>query len=92
MGERLKAVDIMDLTSILVAVITALGSFAGVYFANRKTQALVLYRLQQLETAVNRHNQVVERVYKLEERAEVTDERIRVANHRIDDLEQKKGA
>lgn len=82
----------MDWTSILVAVITALGSFAGVYFANRKTQALVLYRLQQLEAAVNRHNQVVERVYKLEERAEVTDERIRVANHRIDDLEQKKGA
>lgn len=82
----------MDWTSIIVAVVTALGSFAGVYFANRKTQALVLYRLQQLETAVNRHNQVVERVYKLEERAEVTDERIRVANHRIDDLEQKKGA
>lgn len=81
----------MDWTSILVAVITAIGSFAGVYFANRKTQALVLYRLQQLETAVNRHNQVVERVYKLEERAEVTDERIRVANHRIEDLE-KKGA
>lgn len=88
----LKAVNTMEWTSILVAVITALGSFAGVYFANRKTQALVLYRLQQLETAVNRHNQVVERVYKLEERAEVTDERIRVANHRIDDLEQKKGA
>lgn len=82
----------MDWTSIIVAVVTALGSFAGVYFANRKTQALVLYRLQQLETAVNRHNQVVERVYKLEERAEVTDERIRMANHRIDDLEQKKGA
>jgi hypothetical protein len=82
----------MDWTSIIVAVVTALGSFAGVYFANRKSQALVLYRLQQLETAVNRHNQVVERVYKLEERAEVTDERIRVANHRIDDLEQKKGA
>lgn len=82
----------MDWTSIIVAVVTALGSFAGVYFANRKSQALVLYRLQQLEAAVNRHNQVVERVYKLEERAEVTDERIRVANHRIDDLEQKKGA
>lgn len=82
----------MDWTSILVAVITALGSFAGVYWANRKTQALVLYRLQQLESAVNRHNQVIDRVYRLEERAEVTDERIKVANHRIDDLERKKGA
>ena len=81
----------MDWTSILVAVITALGSFLGVYYANRKNQALISYRLQQLEAAVNRHNQVVERVYKLEERAEVTDERIRVVNARIGDLE-KKGA
>ena len=81
----------MDWTSILVAVITALGSFLGVYYANRKNQALISYRLQQLEAAVNRHNQVIDRVYRLEERAEVTDERIRVANHRIEDLE-KKGA
>lgn len=78
----------MDWTSIIVAVVTALGSFAGVYFANRKNQALVLYRLEQLERSVNRHNQVVERVYKLEERAEVVDERIKVVNHRIEDLEK----
>lgn len=85
----------MDWTSIFVAVITAAGSFLGVYYANRKNaekaQALISYRLQQLEAAVNRHNQVIDRVYRLEERAEVTDERIRVANHRIEDLE-KKGA
>jgi hypothetical protein len=81
----------MDWTSIIVAVVTALGSFLGVYYANRKNQALISYRLQQLEAAVNRHNQVIDRVYRLEERAEVTDERIRVANHRIEDLE-KKGA
>ena len=86
----------MDWTSIIVAVVTALGSFLGVFYANKKTSektnALIGYRLEQLEKAVNKHNQVVERVYRLEERAEVTDERIRVANHRIDDLEQKKGA
>ena len=84
----------MDWTSIIVAVVTALGSFLGVYYANRKNQALISYRLQQLEAAVNRHNQVIDRVYRLEERAEVTDERIRVANHRIEDLEkvEKKGA
>lgn len=85
----------MDWTSIIVAVVTALGSFLGVFYANKKTSektnALIGYRLEQLEKAVNKHNQVVERVYRLEERAEVTDERIRVANHRIDDLE-KKGA
>ena len=85
----------MDWTSIIVAAVTAAGSFLGVYYANKKTSektnALIGYRLEQLEKAVNKHNQVVERVYRLEERAEVTDERIRVANHRIEDLE-KKGA
>lgn len=82
----------MDWTSILVAVITAFGAFAGVYYANRKSQALISYRIEQLERAVNRHNQVIERVYHLEEAQAVTDEKIRVANHRIDDLEQRKGA
>lgn len=86
----------MDWTSIIVAAVTALGSFLGVYYANRKssekTNALIGYRLEQLEKAVNKHNQVIDRVYRLEERAEVTDERIKVANHRIDDLERKKGA
>lgn len=86
----------MDWTSILVAVITALGSFLGVYYANKKssekTKALLEYRLNQLETKMDKHNQVIERVYHLEEAQAVTDEKIRVANHRIDDLEQKKGA
>ena len=82
----------MDWTSIIVAVVTAAGSFLGVYYANRKSQALVVYRLEQLEKSVSAHNRVVERVYRLEEQQAVTDEKIRVANHRIDDLEQKKGA
>ena len=86
----------MDWTSIIVAVVTALGSFLGVYYANKKssekTKALLEYRLNQLETKMDKHNQVIERVYRLEEQQAVTDEKIRVANHRIDDLEQKKGA
>ena len=85
----------MDWTSIIVAAVTALGSFLGVYYANRKSaekaQALISYRLEQLEKAVNKHNRVVERVYNLEERAAIIEEKIRVGNHRIDDLE-KKGA
>ena len=34
------------------------------------------------------HNQVIDRVYKLEERTELQEEKIRVANHRISDLEE----
>ena len=79
----------MEWTSILVAVITALGSFVGVYFANRKTQALVIYRLEQLEKTVGKHNNLETRIFRLEESQAVTDERIKVVNHRLDDLEEK---
>lgn len=85
----------MDWTSIIVAAVTALGSFLGVYYANRKssekTKALLEYRLNLLEKKMDKHNQVIERVYNLEERAALVEERIRVSNHRIDDLENKKG-
>lgn len=82
----------MDWTSILVAVITALGSFVGVYYANRRSQSLIIYRLEQLEKTVGKHNNLESRIYRLEESQAVTDEKIKVVNHRLDDLEQKKGA
>ena len=34
------------------------------------------------------HNKVIERVYRLEERTELQEEKIKVANHRIGDLEE----
>ena len=46
---------------------------------------LLLARALQLD----KHNQVIERTYKLEECTELLGERIKVANHRIDDLEHK---
>ena len=58
----------MDWGSIVPALITGLLSLAGVYFANRKSSALIEYRLKELEKKVDRHNQVVERTYQLEGR------------------------
>lgn len=78
----------MNLDTIIVAVIAMIGTVSGSYFSNRKSQALIAYRLEQLESKVQAHNNLVERTYKLEEQAAVTDEKIRVANHRIDDLER----
>ena len=48
------------------AVITGLFSLWGVYAANRKSQALIAYRLEQLEKKVDKHNSVVERTFVLE--------------------------
>jgi hypothetical protein len=77
----------MDWSTIIVGVLALVGTLVGAYVSNNKNQALVVYRLQQLEDKVNKHNQVIERTYKIEEHEELVDERIRVINHRIDDLE-----
>ena len=73
--------------AIIVAVLGLMGTLAGSYLANRKSTALVIYRLEQLEQKVSKHNNLVERTYALEESVALIDERVRVANHRIADLE-----
>lgn len=52
--------------TVIVAVISLMGTLAGSYFANSKTTALLSYRMEQLEKKVEKHNQVVERTYKIE--------------------------
>lgn len=78
---------------VIVALIglvgSGIGAFGGVVISSKLTQ----YRLEQLEKKVEVHNGVIDRVYKLEERTELQEEKIKVANHRIEDLEDfHKGA
>ena len=73
--------------TIIVAVISLVGTLVGSYWANRKNTALIAYRLEQLEAKVNKHNSVIERTYNLETEQSVIKEQIKVANHRIEDLE-----
>lgn len=74
--------------TIIVALLSLIGTLAGAYFANRKSSALVIYRIDQLEEKVNKHNEVIERTFELEKHEELTAEKIKVINHRIDDLEK----
>ena len=73
---------------VIVALIglagSALGSLIGVLTSSKLTQ----YRIEQLEKRVSAHNNLIERTYKLEKRADLTDEKFRVANHRLQDLEK----
>lgn len=66
------------IVAILSLVGTVFGSILGILASNK----LVVYRIEQLEKKVDKHNSVVERTYQLEEK-------IKVANHRIEDLEKK---
>jgi len=53
-----------------------------------KTQnELQAYKIDELKTQVEKHNRVIERVYKLEQNEAVFEEKIDVVNHRIKDLE-----
>ena len=67
----------------LSALVTGFLSLIGVYVANRKSSALIGYRLEQLKKKVDIHNKVVERVFRLE--GEMTE-----AQHDIKDLKGHK--
>lgn len=79
--------------TIAAACISAGVTLLVCVFNNRsqqeKTRALLEYKMEELTKRVDKHNNLVERTYHLEEAVEVQGEKIKVANHRISDLERK---
>ena len=72
------------LATVVVGVLSLLGTLAGSFGGIK----LITYRIEQLERKVEKHNNLIERTYKLEEGQKLHEEQIKVANHRIDDLER----
>lgn len=77
------------ISSIITGVVAIATCLITQGMANRKTVALIEYKLGELQKQVEKHNSVIERTYKLEEQTALQEEKIKVANHRIDDLEKK---
>ena len=77
-------------TEVIVAMIASGGGLLGSAIGVIASARLTNYRIGQLEEKVNKHINLIERTYKLEEQMEIEKERMKVANHRIDDLEQGK--
>ena len=75
--------------TITIALISLLGTLGGTFGGILTTSKLTNYRIEQLEKKVDKHNNVIERTYKLEDNDKLLEEKIKVANHRIDDLEEK---
>ena len=71
----------MNWETILAAVITAGFAFLGVYMSNRKQAALVAYRLEKLEEKVDKHNSVVERMFRLEETVKNLQDELKEIKH-----------
>lgn len=81
--------------SLIAAGATLLVCLINNYFQQRRTDAqnaktinLISYRLEQLEKKQDLHNNAVTRLYEVERKLGIDEERINVANHRIADLEQ----
>ena len=62
---------------IIIAIIGVLGTFAGNYVTHKKSMALIEYRMKQLEEKVNKHNNLIDRMYKAETNIEVIQEEVK---------------
>ena len=62
--------------SLVIGVLSFLGTMFGAYMSQRKSTALMTYRLEQLEKEVKKHNSLVERTYELEKQVAIIKEDI----------------
>ena len=75
--------------TIGAALISATAAILVSVIQHRKSTALIEYKVDELKKEVENHNNLVERTFELEKDVEVIRNDIKVANHRIDDLERK---
>lgn len=76
--------------TIIIALISLIGTLGGTFGGIIATSKLTNYRIEQLEKKVDKHNNLIERMYKAEDSINILDEKIKVVNHRIEDLEEGK--
>lgn len=85
--------------TIIVAIVTGGLSLLGVVLTNKQAakdidaklaerQSITETKLNTLTEEVRKHNGFAERIPTVEGQLKLLDERIRVANHRIEDLEK----
>lgn len=74
---------------VIPSLLTLIGVIITVVVGNNSMRQMIIYRIEQLEKKQDKHNQLIERMYALEDKQNVQAEQIKVANHRITDLENK---
>lgn len=76
--------------TLITGAITLIGTIISVVVVNSKN----LYRMELIENnlklLLNKYDNMIERIYILEKKSDVQAEQIKVANHRIEDLEDSK--
>ena len=75
------------ITSAITAAVTLVVCLINNYFQSSKQNALLGYRLDQLERKMDKHNQIVERLYKVEDATNRQGDELARVNARIKALE-----
>jgi len=74
--------------TIIVAGISLFGTLAGTFGGILTSNKLTGYRIEQLEKKVEKHNNLVERVFRLEDQDRILEEKINTEKARIDLMEK----
>ena len=84
-GKKMETIISACISAAVTLVVCVISNNAQ----QEKTRTLMEYKLEELTKRVNEHNNLIKRTYALEEKMSVYEEQIKVANHRIEDLERK---
>ena len=92
MSETIVAALIAGAVTLIVCVVNNLFQNRRltdkVAEQQRQTASVLEIKLDNLTRQVEKHNNLVERMYHIEEKATLYEEKMKVANHRIEDLEK----
>lgn len=88
--ETILGAIISAAAAITVCVINSGAQNRKIIAEMEKHNAVQSEQIKNLEHKVDKHNQVIERTYKLEQNVAVLENREKVSEHRIDDLEKSK--
>ena len=91
----------MITNSIIVALITGLLSFLGIVYTSKQAHDSLIEEIKgeirllkkditNLEEKQDKHNTLIERMYQVEKEVDILDEKQKVSQHRIEDLEAGK--
>lgn len=87
--ETILGAVISAVAAIIVCVLNSNSQNKKIIAEMEKHNAVQSEQIKHLDEKVNKHNQLIERTYRLEQDLAVLENREKVTEHRIDDLEKR---
>lgn len=75
--------------AIIVAIVGGVLTLIGTISSNHMTHSKTMYRIEQLEQKVEKHNNLIERMYCCENSINILDERIKDAQGDISEVKRR---